>query len=379
MAHAEDGGSLDAALALASRGWYVFPVAERAKTPTVRWREWSTTAADVIAAEWAGRSLNVGIDCGKSQLLVVDEDEPGGFQRFTESTGQSVPDTYTVRTSKGTHFYFAANGSSHGNSPGRLAQFGCDVRGDGGYVLAAGSTHPSGAVYHVASDCDVAPIPGWLVDALDGGSGPFTDPAQPFELPDVIKAGERDEVLFRYACQLRAQGTKVVAAARLIRAAHGRCEQPEGDRFTVAQALAKIDQAWGYDAGVTGAEPVQPVSGRTVRLTPAATIKPRPVRWTWDARVPLGEITMTPGRGGVGKSTFHAWLIGHLTRGTLPGVYLGVPRPCIIAASEDSWERTIVGRLIAADADTSLVFRAEVITDGDLRNKPHPARRLRRP
>jgi hypothetical protein len=82
--------------------------------------------------------------------------------------------------------------------------------------------------------------------------------------------------------------------------------------------------------------------------------------------VPLGEITMTPGRGGVGKSTFHVWLIGHLTRGTLPGVYLGVPRPCIIAASEDSWERTIVGRLIAADADMSLVFRAEVIVDGDL-------------
>jgi hypothetical protein len=161
-------------------------------------------------------------------LLVVDEDEPGGFQQYADSVGQTVPDTYTVRTGKGTHFYFTANGSSHGNSPGPLAQFGCDVRGDGGYVLAAGSTHPSGAVYHVASDCNVAPLPGWLADALDGNSGPFTDPTQPFELPDVIKAGERDQVLFRYACQLRAQGTKVVAAARLIRAVHGRCEQPAG-------------------------------------------------------------------------------------------------------------------------------------------------------
>jgi AAA domain/Bifunctional DNA primase/polymerase, N-terminal len=302
----------------------------------------------------------------RSPLLVVDEDEPGGFQQYADSVGQTVPDTYTVRTGKGTHFYFTANGSSHGNSPGPLAQFGCDVRGDGGYVLAAGSTHPSGAVYHVASDCNVAPLPGWLADALDGNSGPFTDPTQPFELPDVIKAGERDQVLFRYACQLRAQGTKVVAAARLIRAVHGRCEQPAGDRFTVAQALAKIDQAWGYDAGITSTEAARPASGRTVRLTPAATIKPRPVRWIWDAPVPLGEITMTPGRGGVGKSTFHAWLIAHLTRGTLPGVYLGVPRPCIIAASEDSWERTIVGRLIAAGADMSLVFRAEVIVDGDL-------------
>jgi hypothetical protein len=232
-------------------------------------------------------------------------------------------------------------------------------------VLAAGSTHPSGAGYHVASDRDVVPIPGWLADALDDNSGPFTDPAQPFELPDVIPAGSRDETLFKYACQLRAQGVKVTDAARLLRAAWERCEQPPGDPYPWRAARTKLDQAWGYDAGITGIEAARPASGRTVRLTPAATIKPRPVHWTWTDRVPLGEITMTPGRVGVGKSTFHAWLIAHLTRGTLPGIYLGVPRACIIAAGEDSWERTIVGRLIAGGADLDLVYRVDV-AEGDL-------------
>jgi len=104
---------------------------------------------------------------------------------------------------------------------------------------------------------------------------------------------------------------------------------------------------------------------RRVRLTPASTIRPRPVRWTWADRVPLGEVTLTPGKGGVGKSTFHAWMIAHLTRGTLPGVHFGTPKVCIIAASEDSWERTIVPRLIVAGADMAMVYRVDVTTEAD--------------
>jgi hypothetical protein len=105
---------------------------------------------------------------------------------------------------------------------------------------------------------------------------------------------------------------------------------------------------------------------RRIRLTPASEIKPRPVRWTWNGRIPAGEFTLTPGRGGIGKSTFHAWVVAHLTRGTLPGVHFGTPKPCIIAASEDSWARTIVPRLIAAGADMDLVYRVDVITESDV-------------
>ena len=96
-----------------------------------------------------------------------------------------------------------------------------------------------------------------------------------------------------------------------------------------------------------------------------STIKPRPVRWTWTNRIPAGELTLTPGHGGIGKSTFHDWLIAHLTRGTLPGVHFAQPKPCIIAAAEDSWARTIVPRLIAAGADTQLVYRVDVVTETD--------------
>jgi AAA domain len=106
-------------------------------------------------------------------------------------------------------------------------------------------------------------------------------------------------------------------------------------------------------------------AARTVRLTLVSEIEPRPVRWTWQDRVPRGEVTLTPGKGGVGKSTFHAWMIAHLTRGSLIGVHYGTPKTCIIAASEDSWERTIVPRLIVAGADMDLIYRVDVITETD--------------
>lgn len=104
---------------------------------------------------------------------------------------------------------------------------------------------------------------------------------------------------------------------------------------------------------------------RRTRLTSAMEIEPEPVVWTWQGRIPRGELTLTPGRGGIGKSTFHAWLIAKLTLGTLSGSHYGKPAPCIIAATEDSWSRTIVPRLMVAGADLRLVYRVDVVTETD--------------
>src|SRR5690606_8953047 len=91
----------------------------------------------------------------------------------------------------------------------------------------------------------------------------------------------------------------------------------------------------------------------------------RPTRWLWRDRIPAGELVLTPGRGGIGKSTFHAWAIAHVTNGTMPGGHEGHPRAAIIAATEDSWDQTIVTRLIAAGADLDKVYRVDVVTAED--------------
>jgi hypothetical protein len=141
-------------------------------------------------------------------------------------------------------------------------------------------------------------------------------------------------------------------------------------RLKIVEAAEGKDAADHFAAGKTLSEFVpyleqEPTPARRVRLTKLSTIKPRPVRWVWEDRVPAGELTLTPGRGGLGKSTFHAWMIAQLTRGTLPGVHFGTPKPCIVAASEDSYECTIVPRLIAAGADMDLVYRVDVVAETD--------------
>ncbi|WP_414943365.1 AAA family ATPase [Amycolatopsis sp. cmx-11-32] len=107
-------------------------------------------------------------------------------------------------------------------------------------------------------------------------------------------------------------------------------------------------------------ESTPPTTTRRVRLTPAAGIRLRPTFWLWDGRMPHGAITIGPGREGIGKSLFCAWLAARVTLGELPGEHYGQPKSVIYAATEDSWERTLAGRLVVAGADMNRVFRVEV-------------------
>lgn len=100
--------------------------------------------------------------------------------------------------------------------------------------------------------------------------------------------------------------------------------------------------------------------GRRLVLTPATSITLRPTRWLWTDRMPAGAVVLGPGREGIGKSLFCAWITARVTLGELDGLHHGHPRAVIYAATEDSWERTIAGRLIAAGADMTRVFRVDV-------------------
>jgi hypothetical protein len=108
----------------------------------------------------------------------------------------------------------------------------------------------------------------------------------------------------------------------------------------------------------------RPIAQRTrrVHLTPANTIQVRAVRWFWLNRLPLGTLALIGGREGIGKSICAYTLAAMATRGHVPGDCLGTPRAVIVVATEDSWEHTIVPRLMAADADLTRIYRADVRT-----------------
>lgn len=146
-----------AALAYAARGWSVIPVQPRAKRPLVVWREFQQRgpSAQEIRA-WFQRwpDANVGIVTGQvSGLVVVDVDPAhGGRDSVRELEGIHGPLPATVECvtgGGGRHLYYRHPG---GNVPNRVGiQLGIDVRGDGGYIVAPPSVHPSGKHYFWAA------------------------------------------------------------------------------------------------------------------------------------------------------------------------------------------------------------------------------------
>jgi putative DNA primase/helicase len=114
---------------------------------------------------------NYGIATGRrSGIFVLDIDGKVGkasLKALQEKHGR-LPKTITVETGKGRHLYFRC--ARIGNSAGRLGK-GIDVRGDGGYVVAAGSVHSSGAIYRYRDgrglgEIEVASAPKWLIDLV---------------------------------------------------------------------------------------------------------------------------------------------------------------------------------------------------------------------
>src|SRR5262249_41022474 len=63
------------------------------------------------------------------------------------------------------HYYFQHPGFPVPNSVGKLAK-GVDIRGEGGFVVAAGSPHKDGGKYWVDFDNDPQPAPEWLISWL---------------------------------------------------------------------------------------------------------------------------------------------------------------------------------------------------------------------
>jgi hypothetical protein len=177
-----------AAVALAQRGWYVFPVAPRGKTPTLkRGMLGASTDPGLVAAWWELRpTANIGVSCGPSGLLVVDLDSEDAVHRWTDLAAlhDGHPKTLVARTGKGYHVYFTGKGRS---TASRIAS-GIDTRSGGGYVIAPPSLHGSGVVYRwLDPSREPVPAPEWLLELLEHGRHHEDDlPGERKRLPDGV-------------------------------------------------------------------------------------------------------------------------------------------------------------------------------------------------
>jgi hypothetical protein len=92
------------------------------------------------------------------------------------------------------------------------------------------------------------------------------------------------------------------------------------------------------------------------RFVSPAGLKPRPARWLWDGRIPVGVASLVAGIPGQGKSHVCLDVAAKVTRGELPGDFAGEPAAVVVMSREDMLQETIIPRLIAAGADTARVF-----------------------
>jgi hypothetical protein len=200
------------ALALAAKGLRVFPCVERSKEPAIADNlKRATTDPNIITGWWRSRDFNIGLATGADSgvwVLDIDGDEGAATLRELEARYGPLPHTAEVLTGKGRHKYFRwPTGVEIRNKQNNPVMPSIDVRGNGGYVLAPRSIHPSGHVYEWFDSSDkFADAPDWLIELIlrKGGSSGGIAPASTPEtwrsfIEDTYEGSRRAAAIARIA------------------------------------------------------------------------------------------------------------------------------------------------------------------------------------
>jgi len=252
------------AMPLVARHIPVIPIPPLQKGTVLKdWPNLATTDLEQIE-KWNEENphFNAGAVAKLDGFLMLDCDVPGLQQKIEKSTGQVFPETFSVRSTKGLHFYFKHTAVSRemkkniqlkdnqGNVLG-------DVKVNNGYVVAPGSTHPSGKPYELVNDAEIAEAPEWLVAWIKKQQRQSEKVNKQFHVGEhKVKEGGRDNFLFDEACKLRNSGqSKEDALINLLGINQDRCDPPM-DNSIVRQ---KIESAFSREPKVSGAVPEVPI------------------------------------------------------------------------------------------------------------------------
>ena len=193
---------LDLALSCIARGWHVFPLKPKDKSPLISkaaggngYKD-ATLDTEQITAWWSKcLTANVGIACGASGLYVVDCDHGLTSEEDFHAwrMRNNLPVTYTVRTGRrvdkadGVTPVFCVQMYYSGavECGAKWSLDGCsgEIRSAGFYVCAAGSVHPdSGETYQVLVDAPLAPRPAVIEQAVKQAEAVARAPRAPGQL-----------------------------------------------------------------------------------------------------------------------------------------------------------------------------------------------------
>lgn len=282
---------LTAALAYAQRGWAVFPLhspgrtslcdcgdeacTQAAKHPRISAWQKNASINERQIRDWWRKwpRANIGIACGKSSLVVLDVDPRHGGDRAlselakrhsgerynTEVVNELVATLASETGGGGEHYvYRAPLGVNIRNAANLDSLAGLDVRGDGGYFVAAPSLHVSGARYQWRDGAtEPGDVPAWLVPVLTRrNSQPLRASVRVFAPPRSVAEssaywleralhlaheGNRNDRGFWLACQLRDSGLPQAAAEQTL---DDYAARAPGAGYTQREALNSVRSAY---------------------------------------------------------------------------------------------------------------------------------------
>lgn len=262
---------LEHALALAKRGFKVFPLKPGAKAPPLLndWPNKATSDPDTIRQYWTPMpDANIGIHAEGYIIVDVDVLKGGDESLQLLELKYGLPDTLVARTATGGRHIFFRHPFPVGNTVGALGA-GLDIRSKGGYVVGAGSVVAAGD-YAWHNNVPIEDAPAWLVDRL----GAFTErepseklnvedaPDQAVERAQQWLAGQLpaiegfggDAHTFKVACGLRDLGISAEQAVTLLETWNATCAPP----WSPEELGTKVRNAYNYGQNAPGAKAALP-------------------------------------------------------------------------------------------------------------------------
>lgn len=360
------------AMRFAKRGIPVFPIAENGKNPLTK-NGFKDATVDLrqIKRYWKQfPNANIGVPTGGvTGFVVVDLDVKSGidgvknFEALCRKIGVDMPDTYTVETpSGGLHFYLRTKHAGKiKNSAGDLAP-GIDVRGQGGYVVAEGSSI-DGKRYRRVNGvlAAIAKLPTPLRREIKNASKRRRGANG---RGDDIPEGERNDRLFREACAFRASGRSQTKVFDIIEQRNlAACKPPLAQK----EVEEIVDHAFSYSD-----EPNQNDAPETITARCAADIKVQPLAPLWPGFLYRRKVALVAGEPGLGKSLMSCDVTARISCASdWPGGESAVivPANVVMISGEDDPDDTIVPRLIAAGANLSNIHIIDDVVenqDGEL-------------
>jgi putative DNA primase/helicase len=211
------------------------------------WDDWPTANIAVITGRLSG-------------IIVIDLDvhgeEDGEVELGAWAAGQGfdVPQTLIAETGGGGRHLVYRAAPDDGGPPIKNATAwlpGVDLRGEGGYILAAPSRHETGGVYRWLSSNPIAelgPLLGPLRLARGTARGGGTGDQPSYDYREACRSGPprgtRDHFFNSRAFELRRQDVTYDEARRELRRLWDMTEQPAGDEFPWETVQAKQDRVW---------------------------------------------------------------------------------------------------------------------------------------